>query len=211
MHNMTCRKHSFCEFQLTLCINDIARSLDLGDQVDIVVLDFQKAFDKVSHTKLLQKLTKYGISGQLHQWVSSFLLKISQTVVLGGTRSTEIALASGVPQGSVLGLLLFAVFINDLPLSVSSHVRLFADDYIVYKAITKAEDALTLQEDLNQLDTWAYQWSMSFHHEKCELIRVTNNRQPIKAQHILNKHNPKGVDAKKYLGISINSINNKLK
>ena len=89
--------------------------------------------------------------------VSSFLLKRLQTVVLEGTRSIEIAVASGVPQSSVLGLLLFAVFINELPLSVSSHVRLFADDCIVCRAITKAKGALTHQEGLNQMQKWAIQ------------------------------------------------------
>ena len=89
--------------------------------------------------------------------VSSFLLKRPQTVVLEGTRSIEIAVASGVPQSSVLGPLLFAVFINELPLSVSSNVRLFADDCIVCSTITKAKDALTLQEGLNQMQKQAIQ------------------------------------------------------
>ena len=198
------RRHRSCESQLILCINDIAKSLDSGDQTDAILLDFQKAFDKVSHLKLLHKLNQYGIRGQLNQWVSSFLSNRSQSVVLEGARSKEVAVASGVPQGSVLGPLLFSIFINDLPSVVSSHVRLFADDCIIYRKIKKNEDALAFQVDLNQLQSWAKQWSMSFHPEKCELLRVTNKRQPTKTSYVMSEHTLKEVNDKKYLGITIN-------
>lgn len=198
------RRHRSCESQLILCVNDIAKSLDSGYQTDVILLDFQKAFDKVSHLKLLYKLSQYGIRGQLNKWVSSFLSNRAQSVVLDGARSEDISVTSGVPQGSVLGPLLFAVFINDLPSVVSSHVRLFADDCIIYRTIKKDGDALALQEDLNQLQSWAQQWSMSFHPEKCELLRITNKRQPTKTSYVMSEHTLKEVEDKKYLGITIN-------
>ena len=94
---------------------------------------------------------KKCIRGHLNYWVSSILSNRSQSAVLEGARSKEVAVASGVPQGSVVGPLLFAIFINDLPSVASSHVQLFADDCIVYRAIKMNKDAITLQEDLNRL------------------------------------------------------------
>ena len=101
-------------------------------QTDLILLDFSKAFDKVNHAKLLWKLHRYGIRGNALAWISAFLGNLSQMVVLDGEESGLVPVTSGVPQGSVLGPILFLIYSNDLPDELSSHVRLFADDTAVY-------------------------------------------------------------------------------
>jgi len=116
--------------------------------VDIGILDFSKAFDTVPHDKLLYKLEKYGIQGPLHAWLASFLTHRHMRVVLEGVESQEVPVISGVPQGTVLGPLLFLCHINDLPDHVKSQVRLFADDCLIYWEIKKPQDHHILQQDL---------------------------------------------------------------
>ena len=99
---------------------------------DLVLLDFSKAFDKVNHLKLLHKLACFGVKGNTLKWIQSFQIDRTQTVVLDGESSNEVPVTSGVPKGSVLGLLLFLLYINALPENIQSQVRLFADDTAVY-------------------------------------------------------------------------------
>jgi len=105
------------------------------EQVDSILLDFSKAFDKVCHRKLLLKLKHYGITGNIFKWITDFLHNRTQCVVVRGTFSEPIAVKSGVPQGTVLGPLLFLVYINDMPSTVKSKIALFADDAYLYKTI----------------------------------------------------------------------------
>ena len=142
------RKRRSCETQLVTMIHDLTSAMDKGTQTDMVVLDFSKAFDRVPHKRLLQKLHHYGIRGHLHQWVSDFLTGRTQNVVIEGVTSESAPVVSGVPQGSVLGPLLFLLFINDLPDNLTSQTRLFADDCIVYRTVRSHEDCLSLQQDL---------------------------------------------------------------
>ena len=114
----------------------------------MVILDFSKAFDTVPHNKLLHKLDHYGIRGPIHKWLTNFLIERKMRVVLEGEASGEATVDSGVPQGTVLGPLLFLCHINDLPEAVKSQVRLFADDCLLYRNISTPQDHITLQEDL---------------------------------------------------------------
>ena len=146
--------------QLLVTTQDIFCQWDNKTQVDIAVLDFAKAFDKVPHRSLLNKLHHYGIDNNIHTWITSFLTNRIQSVVVDGATSPPTKVISGVPQGTVLGPLLFLLYINDLPSIVSSQVRLFADDCIVYRAIQTVQDQLQLQKDLNNLEQWAKKWGM---------------------------------------------------
>ena len=117
----------------------------------MLVLDFAKAFGTVAHERLLTKIHSYGITSGLHKWIVSFLKGQTQRVVVKGGSSAEARVKSDVPQRSVLGPLLFLIFINDLAENTTSTVRLFADDCVMYRPITHANDCETLQEDLNKL------------------------------------------------------------
>ena len=106
-------------------------------------MDLSKAFDRVPHKRLLYKLHWYGIRGKLHQWIHAFLMERTQQVILDGTTSSTVPVVSGVPQGSVLGPLLFIIYINDLPEYIKHcKVRLFVDDCVLYRPIFNHNDAL---------------------------------------------------------------------
>ena len=157
---LTSLNHGFrsgysCETQLIVTLNNLLQSYDQNKQTDVVILDFSKAFDTVPHDKLMYKLEKYGIKGDLHKWLTSFLTKIEMRVVTEGEQSNKAVVESGVPQGTVLGLLLFLCHINDLPECVKSQVRLFTDDFLFYYQKKNGEDHILLQNDLTCLEEWA--------------------------------------------------------
>ena len=149
------RKHRSTETQFIQLIENLAHNIDNRIQTDAILLDFQKAFDKVPHHRLLYKLKYYGISPQALNWVHSFLTNRTQQVLLEGNMSSSINVTSGVPQGNVLGPLLFLIYINDLPdyIQNNSTVKLFADDTIIYHPINNQQDSIALQEDLHSLYT----------------------------------------------------------
>ncbi|KAK7095475.1 hypothetical protein V1264_006874 [Littorina saxatilis] len=202
---LTNNNHGFrsgysCETQLLTTMHDIMKSHDAGRQVDVAILDFSKAFDTVPHGRLLSKLHHYGVRGPVHQWITCFLTQRSMRVVLEGAESEEVTVMSGVLQGTVLGPLLFLCHINDLPQSVKSTVRLFADDCLLYREIRTFQDHLTLQEDLRQLEQWAHKWGMQFNAKKCYILssKPTSNFFFTLDGTIL-KH----VDKSPYLGVQI--------
>ena len=145
------RKRRSCDSQFIMTLQDLAAGMDEGQQIDAILPDFSKAFDKVPHERLAVKLRHYGIQGNLLQWIQSFLRDRCQQVRVEGQSSTSIPVVSGVPQGTVLGPLLFLLYINDLPQKVSSTARLFADDSLLYLKISSPADAAELQRDLDRL------------------------------------------------------------
>ena len=195
------RKGFSCETQLLITSDELAKNAEQGVQTDVAILDFSKAFDTVPHRKLLHKLEAYGVRGPLLSWMTAFLCNRSMRVVVDGESSSETKVLSGVPQGTVLGPLLFLVHINDLPDCVSSRVRLFADDCLLYRQIRTTQDQEDLQKDLKNLETWAENWGMRFNAKKCYILSIAD-----KGRHKfyeLNSTILKNVDNNPYLGLTL--------
>ena len=174
------REGRSCLSNLLTTLEDWTSVLDDKDCVDVAYLDFRKAFDLVSHRHLMLKLQKHGIDGQIGNWIKAFLENRKQKVVIRGFESDELDVLSGVPQGSVLGPILFLIYINDLPDCVNCPVCLFADDSKLYCKVPKSNngnpDAIDehamLQEDLQELHNWATRWKMSFNVNKCKIMHL---------------------------------------
>lgn len=143
-----------------------------GTNIDIIYLDFAKAFDKVPHHRLLQKLKAHGINGKIWNWIRAWLTNRNQRVCIKGKASTWAEVLSGVPQGSVLGPVLFLIYINDLEEGIENWILKFADDSKIFSRIQDADDHLRLQKDLNQLLEWSREWQMKFNVEKCKVMHV---------------------------------------
>ena len=175
------RKRRSCETQLTTVINDWAKILDNGGQVDTFILDFEKAFDTPTHELLKSKQFCCGIGGKTLKWIDSFLCYRQQQVVVNKAKLDWAPVLSGVPQGTDLGLLLFFLYINDIITDIDSEIRLFADDCVCYREIKDTGDTLKLQKDIGQLGCWARKWGMRFQPVKCNMIQIT--RKWIKKIH----------------------------
>ena len=193
-----------CETQLVSFIQELASSTDKNIQTDIIVMDFAKAFDKVPHKRLLYKLKYYGITNNTLNWIQDFLSLRTQTVILEGIHSDKIQVTSGVPQGTVLGPILFLIYINDFHEYLThSTLRLFADDSIIYKEIRSSNDTYKLQSDLDAAAKWEQDWLMSFHPDKCSVLQITTKKQPIQHNYILHGHTLTTETSTKYLGVTI--------
>ena len=158
-------------------IHELAYSINRKNQTYVIFLDFSKAFDKVSHTKLLHKIRYYGINGKTNAWIRAFLGSHSQQVVVNGQSSRSADVLSGVPQGTVLGPILCLMYINDINEGVTSQLRLFADDIIVYCEFQTSADQLALESDLNNLHRWAKTWQMDFNVSNCAFLSITTKRK----------------------------------
>ena len=178
------REGRSCLTNLLETLEQWTEIIDEGDAVDVAYLDFRKAFDLVSHEHLIYKLSKYGIKGKLLEWIKDFLKDRTQRVVIRGTASSPRKVTSGVPQGSVLGPLLFLIFINDLPLGLLSALSLFADDSKLFSRIVKSKKkgkksningSAILQNDLNAVLEWANKWRMEFNVDKCKIMHLGHN------------------------------------
>ena len=158
--------------QLLRYLDECIEQICDGSVVDAIYLDFSKAFDTVPHRRLMSKLESYGITGKVQGWILSFLSGRSQTVKVNNDESPPAPVISGIPQGSVLGPLLFVIYINDLPDTVNSHVYLFADDTKLMRKITSNDDADALQRDLDELEAWSNKWLLRFNPEKCHVLTI---------------------------------------
>ena len=173
------QKHS-CESQLINTIEQISCSVDKKRQVDYLVLDFAKAFDTVPHQRLLYKLHFYGIRNNTLLWIQNWLTARTQRVVVDGNSSDKVKVNSGVPQGTVLGPLMFLIYINDVNEQISSEVKLFADDCLLFREIANKNDNAILQKDLNTLVKWSDTWQMSFNIVKCSVLTMSRTEEPNK-------------------------------
>ena len=177
-------KKKSCFTNLLTVLEDWTSAVDKGYGVDVAYLDFSKAFDSVPHQRLIQKLSSYGFSGKLLLWIKSFLSNRHQRVVLNGSFSSWCAVTSGVPQGSVLGPLLFTLYINDIPNIVHTNLSFFADDSKVYSVIKTIEDSHQLQADLDSIHEWCQVWLLKLNLSKCKIMHVGNS--PIVTSYALS-------------------------
>jgi hypothetical protein len=196
----------FCTTQLLEYFNDLTSALDGSLCVDVVYLDFSKAFDKISHSLLLLKLQRRGLPSQLVAWIASFLANRRQRVVFGSDASDWAPVTSGVPQGSVLGPLLFNIFVDDIDdvLHPDVKIKKFADDtklYVTYRAQDAATAALNLQHSLDALLAWCDCWLMQLNFSKCNVMYLGNHNPH--AVYSLNEHLLVGVSTIRDLGITV--------
>ena len=154
---------------------------------------------------MLGKLEFNGITGPVLNWTAAFLKNRVQRIVVDGRQSRSATVDSGVPQGTVLGPLLFLLHINDLPSVVDSQVRLFADDCLVYRPIRSEADQVLLQRDLSALELWGDTWGMRFNAIKCNIMLISRCRNPLTRMYSLCNHVLSEVDTAKYLGINLSS------
>ena len=176
---------------------------DESRSVDVIYLDFQKAFDKVPHKRLLNKLLAHGISGNIHNWLEDWLSERKQRVVLNGVLSSWLNVKSGVPQGSVLGPVLFLIYVNDIDDGLTCKISKFADDTKIASKITTTLDKETLQSDLDRLACWASKWQMKFNVDKCKVLHIGSNNNRV--QYLMNGQQLSAVNKEKDLGIIISS------
>jgi hypothetical protein len=183
--------------------DDLLKSLNSKKQTDLILLDFSKAFDKVE--KLLFQLHGYGIRGSSLKWIKGFLDDRHQSVVVIGSSSESIPVSSGVPQGLLLGPLLFLVYINDFPQRVKFKVKLFADETAIYLTISSTSQSEILQKDLNTLEHWSHEWDMEFNPSKGQVLYITRAKSPLDTKYYLHNTLLESLSSAKYLGIDISS------
>jgi hypothetical protein len=197
-----------CNTQLLESMEIWTDILDKHGCVDTIYFDFQKAFDTVPHQRLLKKLEAYGFRGNILNWIQAFLSGRRQQVSVNGTKSRWEQVASGVPQGSVLGPTLFVIYINDLPDHVQSHIKLFADDTKLFREVSTAEDCKLLQDDIDTMEIWANKWLLRFHPLKCKVLRL--GRRPPEFEYTMHGPNADKItlaetDSEKDLGVYIDN------
>lgn len=159
--------------QLLEVLDKWSESLDKGEIIEIAYMDFRKAFDTVPHKRLLNKIASYGIEGCLKNWLQDFFTDRKQIVVVNGKNSSPSNIDSGIPQGSVLGPILFVIFINDLPDNITSNIYLFADDTKIFTSWKPEHPDQNLQVDLIKLHQWTEEWLLKFHPDKCKHMEIT--------------------------------------
>ena len=195
-HNaITEQQHGFLSGRSTTTnllesINDWTIAIKNKQSVIVAYIDYSKAFDTVSHTKLLSKLTAYGISGRLLSWIAGFLSNRTQQTRVGSTLSNVASLVSGVVQGSVIGPLLFLLFINDVVDLFTDNrcaCKLYADDLKIYTNIELSDGVSVLQSKLDELNKWSKQWQLSISHKKTNIM-------------LMSLHNTTSNDMQFYIG-----------
>ena len=194
-------KNKSCLTNLLTFTEYLHENLDKGDPVDVFYLDFRKAFDRVPIQLLIHKLNKIGLDGKLLKWIQHWLTGRTQRVVIDGKVSTWTEVLSGVPQGSVLGPILFTIYINDLGDNILNKIIKFADDTKTYGRASNQTEINSLQNDLNKAMEWAENWGMEFNKNKCKIMHVGNKNK--KAHYFMGGEQIQSVEQEKDLGVII--------
>lgn len=181
------RGRSICTNLLSFT-SDVINTIESGKQVDVIYTDFSKAFDRVQHSVLIKKLRHLGIHSSMLKWIESYLSNRTQQVKILGCSYRTFMAKSGIPQGSILGPLLFILFINDV-VDVFHYVKclLFADDLKLYMPIASAEDVCKLQADINRLTEWCSSNLLYLNVNKCTTSSYYRTRKPITADYFIGK------------------------
>ena len=177
------RSHRSCTTQLLLFSEILSKRIEDGLDTDVIYLDFQKAFDKVSHRRLLLKVEKAGIQGPICDLIKDFLSNRKHRINVNGSYSSKSSVKSGIPQGSILRPLLFIIFINDLPNSIKNHCMMFADDTKIF-----GNPGSSLQLDINRADEWAQKWKMKFNVNKCKVLHFNKGENNQYDYYMVDQH-----------------------
>ena len=193
--------------QLTTLYNSICQGLDEKHSIQFVFFDLSKAFDRVWHEGLIHKLRLFGIRGRLLSWFQNYLTDRRQRVVLGGKFSDWLTIKAGVPQGSVLGPLLFLIYIDDLARLIRCFKKLFADDTCIYKVLRTEHDFRTIHHDLTNIGNWEVDSAQKFNPDKTESLLITLKREePLAEEQLSFKAHPiKKVEHHRHLGVTLSS------
>ena len=190
-----------CMTNLLTCIEMWTEMIENGLPIDVIYTDFAKAFDRIPHQRLLLKLKNLGIVGNTLGWIKAFLSGRSQCVRVENTYSSWEPVKSGIPQGSVLGPILFVCFINDLPNVVGSMCQLFADDAKIFRSVKTSDDIKLLQDDINKITAWSKKWQLPFNVDKCKSLHIGNsNNQNI---YVMEEENLGQLTEHKDLGVLV--------
>ena len=195
------RNKRSCLSNLLDFYNDVFQMYDDTRAVDVIYLDFQKAFDKVPHRRLISKVKAHGITGNLSNWIENWLSDRKQRVVINGKSSDWTSVNSGVPQGSVLGPVLFIIYINDIDENITCRISKFADDTKITNTVCSEQQRLCIQNDLNTLSRWSEDWQMSFNIDKCHVLHIGSHNPNV--NYVMNHSELKSVDEEKDLGVII--------
>ena len=170
------RPGCLCESQVIMVCQDIVDSLDKVVGIDAIIIDFSKAFDLVPHDQLLTKLAALGMDSRVVIWVRLLLVGHTQRVKVGGQLSKDVGVTSGVPQGSVLGPLLFLVYVHDIWRNIDLSIRLFTDNCIIYRKIINKNELEKLQKDLDILGERVAENGMKMNPGKSKTIRFMRDQ-----------------------------------
>ncbi len=183
--------------------NDLLHAHENTEPLDIVYLDFQKAFDKVPHNKLMFKVKQLEIKGKVHNWIENWLSNRKQRVVINGTAWHWAPVTSGVPQGSVPRPVLFIIYINDIDVGLNTFISKSSDDTKIGNSIVDDRDRLNLQKDLRKISQWSERWEMPFNVNKYHILLVGKRKQKFDYEMIGVKLD--SVQRVKDLGVSVAS------
>ena len=185
---------------------DLSNSFNNSSQTDAIYIDFSKAFDKIDHEILISKLKQTDIHPSLITWSHDYLTDRSFNVIFDGYKSSNFTINAGVPQGSILGPILFILYVNDLPDVIkSSNCLMYADDVKIYREIRTNFDFLQLNSDLNNISDWCINNKMSINTDKTFFISYTNKHDPIKCKYQLTNNTIKELTSTKDLGVIFDS------